>query len=78
MILIEEDVIKMFGGEDSKKILSAKTIAQRFNTTKRKCHAFLYRNKKFIKVKNPAVVGSGTHRSSLWTLQNDVDHELSD
>ena len=74
MFLKEEEVIQMFGGENSSKIYSAKTIAKYFKITKRKCQAFLYKNKKFHKVKQPYLVGSGTLRSSLWTLNKNLEN----
>lgn len=68
MYITENEMITLFGGIDSCKILSAKTISRKMNTTKRKCHGFLYRNKKFHKIKNIQVAGTGTKRASLWSL----------
>ena len=68
MHITESEVINLFGGIDSYKILSAKTISKKLKTTKRKCHAFLYRTKKIHKLKDIQLVGTGTRRASLWSI----------
>ena len=72
MIVTEEQLIAYFGGLDSNKILSAKTISKHFNITKRKCHGLLYKAKsveKVTKIKDIAVIGCGTRRCSLWRIK---------
>jgi hypothetical protein len=71
-MITEEQLIAYFGGLESNKILSAKTISRHFNITKRKCHGLLYRAKsveKVTKVKDIAAIGCGTRRGSLWRIK---------
>ena len=61
--------IFQYWGQDSKKILSAKTMSYYFRTSKRKCQGFLYKNKNFIKA-NGNIVATGIKQASLWKINN--------